>query len=141
MWNIFKKVKTSDQQKSLSSDQNSSVSISLEMSCTQDNSEYNVIDLDQESRISEYRLKYKYWKEETMKMSVVNLNNAHINDIAFNEKLYMPFMYEDLKNGDESVVEMLELLFPDKISYGNNNSIRQARKEWLKILSQQLQLL
>lgn len=139
MWNIFKKVKTSDQQKSLSSDQNSSVSISLEMSCTQDNSEYNVIDLDQESRINEYRLKYRYWKEETMKMSVVNMNNAHINDIAFNETLYMPFMYEDLKNGDESVIEMLELLFPDKISYGNNNSTRQARKEWLKILTKQLQ--
>lgn len=96
--------------------------------------EYQKIDISEASLRQEYKMKYEYWKRENLKYSFININNVHIKDIAFNEMSYLPFMLEDLSNGDTDLVRVLELIFPDKISYGNLASKEKARKEWLKIL-------
>ena len=116
-----------------------SVHIEFQISNTTGGSpDYNLIDSIECDTRQEYRMNYDYWKKETMNQSFLNMNNIHIKDIAYQGKRYLPFIYEDLRGGNDSIIYMLELLFPEEIAYSNHASIRQARKRWLKILQRRI---
>lgn len=137
---LSNKIKTSDSRELLvSKDQPSHVSVELRLSCSSESSEsYEKIDVLNVKDGAEFRLKYESWKRETFATSFINTNNSHIRDFEIKEDFYLPYMYEDLKNGDYSIVRLLELLMPEEIHYPGLLSQKQASRIWLKILQKRI---
>ena len=116
--------------------ENTDVRISFRLSSSSDSDEYVKVDTAETSQRQEYRMKYEYWRKETMAFSVMNTNNTHIRDISSNYSIYLPFIKEDLQNNNYDIISMLEVLYPEKITYSPMASVKQARRAWLKILQE-----
>lgn len=134
----FSKNRFSETKNSLNIE-NNGTSISLRMySINSDSADYKKIDVSAEVIKGEFRANYDFWKSETLALSVDNFENKYFEAIIQNGESYLPYIYEDLRNGNTSLIRALELIMPSEKPYDGYISLSHARRLWLEILKKRL---
>ena len=117
-----------------------SVQLYMRVSSTTEDNTYINVESRAASNHSEYKLSYNYWKQNTRSCSVNNFDDDNFRNIIAHCEEYLPYIYNDLLNGNKSVIKVLERMLPNLCPYKGYISLEIARKEWLRILKQQKRL-
>lgn len=116
----------------------SGAKIDMRVSVSDDYEGYSKVDVRDVINESEFKTNYDYWKKEALALSVNNFNNVYYQTIIAKGMQNLPFIYNDLKDGETSLIHALELIFPNEIPYSGYISLKIARKLWLRTLKKHI---
>lgn len=131
---VFTNVEQNEAPKSSINFEEVGVSVGLRISSGSEDGAYVKVETTHAARSNEFKLKYEYWKQSTSFLSVNNYDNPYYDGIINNGRVYLPYIYDDLRKGELDLIYALERIFPEKVPYSGFMPKRIARLLWLRIL-------
>lgn len=114
----------------------SSVAFSFISSLSTTNKDGTIIKIDsvKTDNAAVFTQNLKYWNMETGFISTNNLDNSYFKEIVNMGVDAVPFIVEELKKGQTSLVHALDMIFPNVVKYDGYVSLKEACDKWLSIL-------